>query len=137
MEFGRVFYPGLFLIMKPKDMDNAKSKITRKELIRQVAHRSGHTIKDTEEIMRATFDAIQAMLYNQVAVEVTRFGVFSIAKTKGGVSRLPGQEKIYVPPKFVPKFRFAHSFKQQMKNIKIEERQQAFSDDELPFDEEL
>ena len=78
---------------------------------------------------------IKHNLYKQTVVDITKFGSFYLNKSKGELSRLPGQEKVYIPPRLIPKFRYSSIYKKQLAGIKLEERESLIEDNELPLEE--
>ena len=96
--------------------------ITLKDLNREVAARTGHSVKTVGLITRATFDAIKDYLYDDIAVRVTKFGLFYNEILKAGVMHLQLQKQLtYLPKRLKPKFKFFTDFMMAVKRKKIDD----------------
>ena len=93
--------------MKKREKLAAKNRIGIKEVIREVSHRTGMTMAQSDEATRAVFNTIKTNLYNQTVVDIYTFGTFSVYQFKGKIAHTPLGDKIYVQPRLFPKFRYS------------------------------
>lgn len=64
-------------------MDKQQNKVTRKMLLRQVANRSGYSIKVVSNVYGALVDAIVEEVQNENYISLTGFGNFYLQHHKG------------------------------------------------------
>ncbi len=81
--------------------------MNKDELVRQVADKTGFTIKETKNIIEMTFDSISQALSDGEKVKITGFGTFNTKKRGGFKSKNPitGDTldiPLYVKPVFEP-----------------------------------
>jgi nucleoid DNA-binding protein len=80
--------------------------VTKKEIVRTIAHQTGLPPQDIKRIVQETFDSIIETLVEEGRLELRNFGVFQV-KTRGArKARNPksGQE-VAVPERFVVTFK--------------------------------
>ena len=82
--------------------------MTKNELIRATAAKTGTTIKDTKVLVEALLDTITGTLTDGEDVVITGFGTFSTTIREAHEARNPqNNELVSVPAKRVAKFKFS------------------------------
>lgn len=102
---------------------SVKRKVTIGDIIYDVADITGCTLGQAKEMIRATFTAISSRLNDREAVNIPRFGTFSVCKSKAGLKNtfVNGKlAKIYVPPKYKPSFYYHKRLREQIRNLEVE-----------------
>lgn len=80
--------------------------MTKTDLVRAVAEKSGLRVKDSEAAINAFIEVVTEALKNGDSVEIRGFGTFFMKERAARVARNPKTgEKIEVPPKLVPAFK--------------------------------
>lgn len=80
--------------------------MTKAELVKEVAERTGMTKKDTALLVNALFDTIVDALSKGEKVQIAGFGIFEVRERAERVGRNPRTgEEIKIPPRKVPVFR--------------------------------
>jgi nucleoid DNA-binding protein len=80
--------------------------MTKKDIARAIAAKTGITALQTQEIVQKTFDAIVAALIAERRLELRGFGVFEVKKRAARRARNPRTgEKVFVPEKLVVTFK--------------------------------
>lgn len=98
-----------------------KEQIIYKELIREVAHRSGIPQKACRKVLRAFFDAVKHHIFKLNYVRLPKFGAFFTKKQRGRLMVLGTGEKIWVGDRLAPKFIFFPAFRYQIRSVKPDE----------------
>ncbi len=93
--------------------------LTKAELVRQVAERTGMTKKDTALVVNAVFETIMDALAKGEKVQIAGFGVFEVKQRAERVGRNPRTgEEIKIPPRKVPVFRVGKELKTRVMESK-------------------
>ncbi len=80
--------------------------MTKAELVREVAERTGMTKKDTALVVNAVFETVMDALSKGEKVQIAGFGIFEVRERAERVGRNPRTgEEIKIPPRKVPVFR--------------------------------
>ncbi|MGP1413316.1 HU family DNA-binding protein [Pyramidobacter piscolens] len=99
-------------------MDNLRRqrKMTKNDLINEVAANAGMSKKAAGEAISATFAAIEKALAKGDRVQLVGFGTFEVRKRAARVGRNPQDPKktIQIPAKQVPVFRAGKGLKEQV-----------------------
>jgi len=86
--------------------------LTKAELVRQVAEKTGMTKKDTALVVNTVFETIMDALTKGEKVQIAGFGVFEVKQRAERVGRNPRTgEEIKIPPRKVPVFRVGKELK--------------------------
>ena len=89
--------------------------MTKAELIRNVAKRTGTTLKLARQIVDATFDEIASALEDGQRLIFPGFGTFCVVERKERKGRNPRTgEEITIPAKKVVKFRAAKALQDRV-----------------------
>jgi len=89
--------------------------MTKAELIRNVAKRTGTTLKLARQIVDATFDEIASALEDGQRLIFPGFGTFCVVERKERKGRNPRTgEEITIPAKKVVKFRTAKALQDRV-----------------------
>ena len=90
--------------------------MTKNDLIKKIATKTGFTQKDIAVVVDATIDSIVETVANGEAVNIVGFGKFDVSKraARKGVNPATG-ESIDIPATSTPKFKAGASFKQALK----------------------
>jgi integration host factor subunit beta len=79
--------------------------VTKKDIAKAIATKTGVTAMQAKEIVQKTFDAIVATLVAERRIELRGFGVFEVKTRAARNGRNPRTgEKVFVPEKLVVKF---------------------------------
>jgi nucleoid DNA-binding protein len=91
------------------------------QLVRDVSHRTGYTINETNEFITCVFDSIKQSLYDRYTVVIPNFGRFTLQKNMGRMYyNLKKTNMLYSSPHYRPKFYYTGVFiKQIKKKVKI------------------
>lgn len=86
--------------------------MNKAELISAVAEASGVSKKDTEAVIKATFEAIEKVMVNGDKVQVIGFGTFETRERAERVGKNPQtQETVTIPACKVPAFKAGKGLK--------------------------
>lgn len=86
--------------------------MNKAELISAVAEASGVSKKDTEAVIKATFEAIEKAMVNGDKVQVIGFGTFETRERAERVGKNPQtQETVTIPACKVPAFKAGKGLK--------------------------
>lgn len=86
--------------------------MTKAELVREVAEKTGMTKKDTALLVNALFETIMDALSKGEKVQIAGFGIFEVKERAERVGRNPRTgEEIKIPPRKVPVFRVGKELK--------------------------
>ena len=81
-------------------------KMTKKEIVRQIADKLGLTQLKTKKIVQSTFDAIIETLLSEKRIELRNFGVFEVRERRARKARNPRTgERVFVPGRMVVSFK--------------------------------
>ena len=81
--------------------------LTKRELVSDIAHRTGLPHLEVQSVVQATLDGILDALLNGGKVEFRDFGVFSVRVRKARIGRNPKQplKTVRIPPTPVMRFK--------------------------------
>ena len=80
--------------------------MTKKDMARAIAEKTGLTLLQTQEVIQKTLDAVVATLLSERRVELRGFGVFEVRQRAARNGRNPRTgEKVFVPEKLVVAFK--------------------------------
>ncbi|KUK23346.1 MAG: HU family DNA-binding protein [Synergistetes bacterium] len=86
--------------------------MTKAELVREVAEKTGMTKKDTALLVNTLFETIMDALSKGEKVQIAGFGIFEVKERAERVGRNPRTgEEIKIPPRKVPVFRVGKELK--------------------------
>lgn len=86
--------------------------MTKAELVREVAEKTGMTKKDTALVVNAVFETVMDALAKGEKVQIAGFGIFEVKERAERVGRNPRTgEEIKIPPRKVPIFRVGKELK--------------------------
>jgi nucleoid DNA-binding protein len=95
--------------------------MTKKEIAKSIAEKTGLTVLQTQEIGQKTFDAIVATLIAERRVELRGFGVFEVKKRAARNARNPRTgEKVFVPERLVVKFTPGSEMEGRVRSLAIQ-----------------
>jgi len=121
--------------MRKTDKLIATGEVVIKDIIREHAHRTGMTLSESDEAVRAVFDIIKTHLFERRNVKIPRFGTFCLHYQQGQLCRLPQEHRSYIPARIIPKFRYSVRFKQRLATVKITKiHEESVNDNDLPTD---
>ncbi len=113
-----IFWPSLFTIMKAKgkyEITNELDAVYYGNLVRDVSHRTGLTIKESNNLITTVFDSIKQFMYDRTTVNIPNFGKFTLRKTKGKVMNNFAVGAVYSPPHYKPRLYFSPFFLNQIR----------------------
>ena len=89
--------------------------MNKNEFIREIAGKTGHTIKDTEAFYAAFVATVEGAMKKKQEIRLVGFGTFAVRKraAKKGVNPATGKA-IKIPAATVPALRFGKSFKEKI-----------------------
>src|SRR5467141_519031 len=91
-------------------------RVTKKEIVKQIADRIGLTQLKTKDIVQQTFDAIVKTLLEDGRIELRNFGVFEVKMRKARKARNPRTgERVDVEPKKVVTFKPGKDMEERVK----------------------
>lgn len=80
--------------------------MTKKEIVRTIAHQTGMAPQDIKRIVEETFDSIIDILVEEGRLELRNFGVFQVKTRAARRARNPRSgQKVDVPERFVVTFK--------------------------------
>jgi len=96
--------------------------MTKADLVKKIASETGMLRKDTAIIVDAFLDSIKESLKNGQHIELRGFGTFSLKLRKPRTGRNPKSgEKIPVPERIVPTFKYTRCVKDDVVKLKPSE----------------
>lgn len=111
-------------MLKPYQKDGLGESYGLKELIYDVAKRTGMKQKDIGLIVRVTFDVIKQRMWEKRIVRIPVFGILYLGKVKARSyilkSTLYGKAagtSLWIRAHWRPRMKFAHTFRQQIKKL--------------------
>lgn len=89
--------------------------MNKNEFIREIAGKTGNTIKDTEAFYDAFVSTVEGAMKKKEEIRLVGFGTFVVRKraAKNGVNPSTGKS-IKIPAATVPALRFGKSFKDRI-----------------------
>jgi len=92
------------------------NRVTKNELIKEVASRAGFTMKDTKELLDATVFVIKQHLYNYEEVSWSGFGYFTLKVIGAHMCKAirPGEPDFEVEARRYPQFKPSNKFKSEI-----------------------
>ena len=96
---------------------------TKKDLVKEVAARTGFDIASVKHILQTMFDAMSQGLAEDGNIEIRNFGIFKVKHTPARKARNPKtSEIIMVPPKRHISFKPGQLMKEKInENLDVEE----------------
>ena len=99
-----------------------ESGMKNKELIAEMANRSGWTMKEVSDVLADLSVLISSRLVDNDTICFPGFGQFEVKKKAERISVNPANGKRYlVPPKLVPVFKPGMTIKNRLKNLENNE----------------
>ncbi len=96
--------------------------MTKADLVKMVSENTGIIRKDVAVVVDALLQSIKDSLAEGNHIEIRGFGTFRLKTRKARMGRNPKtEEKIPVPARTVPTFKFSREFKLSVMDLKIEE----------------
>ena len=110
--------------------------VTKKNLVEEIAERTGLTQVDTKIVVEHLLEAIANSLSDGRNIEIRGFGRFKIKKKKGRMARNPRTgEVVEVKEGFKPVFEASKELKKKLNEIDVSEfaaRIKAFKEGDVP-----
>lgn len=95
--------------------------MTKADLVKVISENTGIIRKDVGVVVDSLLQAIKDSLNKGQHIEIRGFGTFRLKTRKPRVGRNPKtDEKVPVPARTVPTFKFSREFKTSVVNIKID-----------------
>lgn len=99
-----------------------ETKMTKADLVKKVAEETGYIRKDVALMVDAFLQAVKDTLAEGHHIEIRGFGTFKLKTRKARMGRNPKtDEKVPVPPRTVPTFKFSRDIKDLVMDIPVEE----------------
>lgn len=96
--------------------------MTKADLVKMVSESTGIIRKDVAVMVDSLLQSIKDSLAEGHHIEIRGFGTFRLKTRKARMGRNPKtEEKIPVPARTVPTFKFSREFKLSVKDLKLEE----------------
>ena len=93
--------------------------MTKADLVKIISENTGIIRKDVAVVVDALLKSIKDSLIEGTHIEVRGFGTFKLKTRKPRVGRNPKtDEKVPVPQRTVPTFKFSRDFKVSVVNVK-------------------
>jgi len=93
--------------------------MTKADLVKKIASETGILRKDTAIVVDALLEAIKESIVNGEHIELRGFGTFGLKLRKPRTGRNPKTgEKIPVPERVVPTFKFTRGIKEEVVKLK-------------------
>lgn len=94
--------------------------MTKADLVKRVSESTGIIRKDVAAVVDALFQGVKDILAEGHHIEIRGFGTYRLKTRKARVGRNPKtDEKVPVPERTVPTFKFSREFKNSVMNTKI------------------
>ncbi|MBN1949159.1 MAG: integration host factor subunit beta [Candidatus Cloacimonetes bacterium] len=91
--------------------------MTKADLVRNVSTETGIIRKDVALAVDAFLEAIKDSMKEGKHIEIRGFGTFKLKSRKERIGRNPKtEEKVKVPSRVVPTFKFSRAFKEEVDN---------------------
>ena len=101
--------------------------MTKKDIAKAIATKTGIPLLQTQEVVQKTFDAIVTTLLAERRIELRGFGVFEVKKRAARNGRNPRTgEKVFVPERLVVKFVPGSEMEDRVRSLEM--RQDGASD---------
>jgi len=98
--------------------------VTKKDIARAIAARSGIQQVQALAVVQGVFDSIVETLASQGRIELRNFGVFEVRRRKPRKARNPRTGKaVEVPAKLVVAFKPGREMEQRVRGLKNESRE--------------
>ncbi|OQB06491.1 MAG: DNA-binding protein HU [Candidatus Cloacimonetes bacterium ADurb.Bin211] len=96
--------------------------MTKADLVKIISENTGIIRKDVAVVVDAFLQAIKDSLSQGNHIEIRGFGTFKLKTRKPRVGRNPKTaQRVPVPARTVPTFKFSREFKNSVSNVKIDE----------------
>ncbi|MEN6445958.1 MAG: HU family DNA-binding protein [Candidatus Cloacimonas sp.] len=94
--------------------------MTKADLVKIISENTGIIRKDVAVVVDAFLLAIKDSLVKGNHIEIRGFGTFKVKTRKPRVGRNPKtDQKVPVPARTVPTFKFSHDFKNSVGDVKV------------------
>ncbi len=95
--------------------------MTKADLVKEISENTGIIRKDVAVVVDALFQGIKDILAEGHHIEIRGFGTFRLKTRKPRMGRNPKtDEKVPVPERTVPTFKFSREFKNSVVDLKIQ-----------------
>ncbi|MFA7543292.1 MAG: HU family DNA-binding protein [Candidatus Cloacimonadaceae bacterium] len=95
--------------------------MTKADLVKEISDSTGIIRKDVAVVVDALFQGIKDILADGNHLEIRGFGTFRLKTRKPRMGRNPKtDEKVPVPERTVPTFKFSREFKNEVVDIKLD-----------------
>ncbi|MCB5253434.1 MAG: HU family DNA-binding protein [Candidatus Cloacimonadaceae bacterium] len=95
--------------------------MTKADLVKEISENTGIIRKDVAVVVNALFQGVKDILSEGNHLEIRGFGTFRLKTRKPRMGRNPKtDEKVPVPERTVPTFKFSREFKNSVVDLKIE-----------------
>ncbi|HNU54090.1 MAG TPA: HU family DNA-binding protein [Candidatus Syntrophosphaera sp.] len=99
-----------------------RKNMTKADLVKLVSENTGIIRKDVAVVVDSLLQAIKDSLGKGHHIEIRGFGTFRLKTRKPRMGRNPKtEEKVPVPARTVPTFKFSREFKNMVVDLKINE----------------
>jgi len=99
---------------------NKEYPMTKADLVKVISENTGIIRKDVAVVVDSLFQGIKDILADGNHIEIRGFGTFRLKTRKPRVGRNPKtDEKVPVPERTVPTFKFSREFKTSVVDLKI------------------
>ena len=96
--------------------------MTKADLVKNISENTGIIRKDVAVVVDAFLQAVKDSLAGGNHIEIRGFGTYKLKTRKARMGRNPKtDEKVPVPPRTVPTFKFSRDFKDLVVDIKLPE----------------
>ena len=100
---------------------SGNSKITKKNLVKEIADHLHMSQSDVEKVVDAFIDVTSEHLHQRHDVRLTGFGIFSTRDRKASTARNPATgEEIQVQASVVPTFRPGSQLRERINPVKVD-----------------
>jgi DNA-binding protein HU-beta len=100
-------------------MSNINTKITKKDLVKDIAESVSMSQNDVDKVIDAFIDTVSAYLCQRHDVRLTGFGIFSTRDRKASTARNPATgAEIQVQASVVPTFRPGSTLREKINHAK-------------------
>ncbi|MDD2331490.1 MAG: integration host factor subunit beta [Candidatus Cloacimonetes bacterium] len=94
--------------------------MTKADLVKIISENTGIIRKDVAVVVDSLFQSIKDSLATGAHIEIRGFGTFKLKVRKPRTGRNPKtDQKVPVPERTVPTFKFSREFKMSVVNVKV------------------
>ncbi|HET9332888.1 MAG TPA: HU family DNA-binding protein [Gemmatimonadota bacterium] len=96
-----------------RERDEREERMTKADLVEQIAEATGLTKKDTAVVVDGFLEAVKQALARETNIEIRGFGSFKVKRRKARKARNPRTgDAVYVPGRLVPTFKPSKELKE-------------------------